>query len=87
MREYVGGGALGQRAAEADAEARRERQRLAAIWTARRARLEDAGELSRRFFDAVERHARGELVLAGYRQHHRGEWRRSREHNADHVGE
>ena len=81
VREYVGGGLVGEMAAAADAASRADAQRKAQVWRERRARLEAASEISGRFSDAVDGLARGALVIAGYHQHHRGEWRKVRGHS------
>ena len=83
VRQYVGCGVVGELAAAADAAARLEAQEEARRWQARRAQVESAGEMSRRFADSVERLSRAALVLAGYHQHHRGEWRKVREQGTE----
>ena len=80
-REYVGTGPAGEAAAQVDALERTERAieraRLLAeqdVITA----LADPAVVLARFADAL---ARGALMTAGYRQHHRGEWRKQRVQN------
>jgi hypothetical protein len=79
VREYVGGGSVGELAAAADAKSREEAQRQAQVWRERRAAIAASSESTRCFSDALDRLAQGTLVVAGYHQHHRGEWRRVRE--------
>jgi hypothetical protein len=74
VREYVGTGDVAEQAAMIDAIARqgREAGRAAmAELTALAAPLDDLAELT----DLL---ARAALAAAGYRQHHRGEWRKRR---------
>ena len=76
-REYLGTGEAAERAARQDALARQERDaRRAAMaeLAALGASLDDLAELT----DLV---ARAALAAAGYRQHHRAEWRRRRGHS------
>jgi hypothetical protein len=78
VREYVGGGPAGALAAEEDAERRATKEQERAELEALRA--ERAGR--ERWLDQLDARAnallRAGLVLAGYRQHDRGEWRRQR---------
>ncbi len=78
IREYVGTGLVGELAAAADARARAERQAEKAAWRAEQERMEAALAPFKDFYDGVETLVRGSLILAGYHQHHRGEWRRKR---------
>ena len=74
VREYVGGGLLGQLAALSDAERRAKRKAEADAWLAERANLERADAALYILCDTSEAMARGSLILAGYYRHHRGEW-------------
>ena len=76
MREYVGGGPLGQLAALSDAERRAKRKADADAWLAERTSLERADGELHILCDISEAMARGSLILAGYYRHHRGEWRK-----------
>jgi hypothetical protein len=78
VREYVGGGVLGELAARMDAEERRRREEEAAAWREERERLEGLAGLLDAFCEDVETVARAALIAAGFRRHKRGEWRRSR---------
>ena len=78
IREYVGTGLVGELAA-ADAQTRAERQAKQATWRRERERIKSAIVPLDQFCDAVEALARASLLLAGYHQHNRGEWRRKRE--------
>jgi hypothetical protein len=78
-RQYVGAGLIGQLASQMD-DIDRERLQLrnAALELARHKAeaLDDDMQAIERLADTI---ARAALVAAGYRQHHRGEWRRKRE--------
>ena len=76
VREYVGGGLLGQFAALSDAERRTQLEAQAAAWSAERAYLEAADAALHVLSDTSEAMSRGSLILAGYYRHHRGEWRK-----------
>ena len=78
VREYVGTGQLAELAAMLDAEERRER--AAAREQARQMEGRDAPAVAAlaelgRVLDGL---AAAFLIGAGYRRHHRGEWRRRR---------
>ena len=79
VREYVGGGVLGELAARMDAEDRRRRQEEAAAWREERERLEELADLVDELCEDVETIVRSALLVAGFRRHKRGEWRRKRE--------
>ena len=78
VREYVGGGVLGQLAARVDAEERRRREEDAAAWREERERLEELAGLLDEYCEGVETVTRAALIAAGFRRHKRGQWRRRR---------
>ncbi len=78
VREYVGGGVLGELAARMDAEDRRRRQEEAAAWREERKRLEELAGVVDELCEGIEAIARAALLAAGFRRHKRGEWRRPR---------
>jgi len=78
VREYVGGGVLGEIAARMDADERRLREVEAALWIEEREGMETLDRLTEELYEAVEVLAQAVLVAAGYRQHKRGEWRKRR---------
>ncbi len=78
VREYVGTGFVGELAAADDERARAQRQAQQAAWRTECEQIELASAPLEEFCDVVETLARGSLLLAGYHQHHRGEWRRKR---------
>jgi hypothetical protein len=84
---YVGAGLIGQLAAQMDG-AERERRRLekagADLDRADAEAHDDGLRLVERLADGL---ARAALYAAGYRRHHRGEWRRKREPRYDKAGE
>lgn len=78
VREYVGGGLIGALTADEDAEQQARRAREAADLKAERERWE-ALEAPLKSLDArASALMRATLLLAGYRQHDRGEWRKRR---------
>ncbi len=79
VREYAGGGLVGQLAAATDAEQRAEREARAEAFRTESARLEALDAPVDLLDEVAEALARGALMLAGYHRHHRGEWRRKRE--------
>src|SRR5918997_5575536 len=78
VREYVGGGLLGEFAARMDAEDRQRREEEAAAWREERERLDELAGLVDEFCQEVETIARAALLAAGFRRHNRGEWRKAR---------
>jgi hypothetical protein len=78
VREYVGGGALGQIAALEDEHERRHRQEEAAFCKEERENLEELAAPVDELCEAAEVLARATLLAAGYRRHNRGEWRKRR---------
>lgn len=81
VREYVGGGLVGQLAAAMDAKQRAEREARAQAWRAERARLEAADAPLVALFGGCDLLVGVALSDAGYHQHH-GEWRRRCEQKA-----
>ncbi len=78
VREYGGGGVLGQIAALEDEYERRRREEEAAFWKEERERLEELSAPVDELCEAAEILARAALLAAGYRRHNRGEWRKRR---------
>jgi hypothetical protein len=78
VREYVGGGLLGEISARMDADERRQREEQAALWRGERERLEALDGLTEELYEAAEVLAKAALLAGGYRQHKRGEWRKWR---------
>jgi hypothetical protein len=76
VREYVGGGTLGQIAALQDAQERRLREDEAALWKEERERLEALLAPVEQLYEATEILYRAALLAAGFRRHQRGEWRK-----------
>jgi hypothetical protein len=79
IREYVGGGPLGELAALMDAEERLRREEEAAARIEKRERLEELAGLVDELCEAVETVVQATLLATGFRQHKRGELRRSRD--------
>ena len=78
VREYFGGGLLGELAAEMDAEKRTERERQRQAWQSEREQFEALDEQVKEFDNACTAPMRDVLEQAGYHQHKRGEWRKRR---------
>ncbi len=78
VRGYIGGGILGELAAQMDAEDRRRREEEAAAWKEEREQMEALEALVEELCEAAEVLAKAALVAAGYHQHKRGEWRKRR---------
>ncbi len=84
VREYLGAGPLAEALARQDATAQ-ERRRAQAT---EEQRLRDSDATLAALVDdliaGTDALAAAALVLAGYHQHHRGEWRRRRQEHGDH---
>ncbi len=83
VREYVGGGILGELAAQLDAEGRERREEEEVIWREERESLEELSSLVEELCEGVETILRSRLLVAGYRRHNRGEWRLKRESGSE----
>ena len=79
VREYVGGGVLGELAARMDAEDRQRREEQAAAWREERERLEELAGSVDEYCEDAETITRAALLAAGFRRHNRGEWRKPRD--------
>jgi hypothetical protein len=79
VKEYVGTGAVGEQAALADAEARLERNAAKQTWQRMWAAMDTAQQPLNEVCNAAHQLARMALILAGFYQHNRREWRRRRE--------
>ena len=82
VREYIGGGALGELAAAADVLRRADRRAAREARRAEQARLEEASAPLRGLCQVADLLAKAELLLAGYHQHARSSWRKKR-HGSD----
>lgn len=78
VREYVGGGLLGEISARTDADERRQREEEAALWREERERLEALDGQMEELYEAAEVLVKAALLAGGYHQHKRGEWRKRR---------
>ncbi len=79
VREYVGGGVLGELAARMDAEERRRREEEKASRRQERERLDALSAPVEELCEAAEVIARAALITSGYHRHNRGEWSKKRE--------
>jgi hypothetical protein len=78
VREYVGGGVLGEIAALEDDYERRRREEEAAYQREERERLQALTAPTEELCDAVEVLTRAALLASGYHRH-KGEWRKRRD--------
>src|SRR5438552_18472343 len=76
VQEYVGTGLVAELAARLDAEERAGRRACIEAARAERRRLDEADAQISRLCELADALSRSALLLAGYRQHDRGEWRR-----------
>jgi hypothetical protein len=76
IREYVGGGVLGELAAAEDARRRAERKAQAKARRQEQERLLGAAALLIELCHLTDLLLKAALVNAGFYQHHRCEWRR-----------
>lgn len=79
IREYVGGGILGELAAQMDALERERREERAARWKEEQDELDALQATVEELSEASDLLVRAALLASGYRQHNRGEWRKRRE--------
>ena len=82
IHEYVGGGELGRAVATLDTQERAESRSEAAAWQGEMRELDLLDARAAPIHELIELLARAALAAAGYHQHDRGEWRRSRESTA-----
>ena len=77
-KEYVGGGALGQLAAQLDELKRLQSKEEEASWREEWDRLQRSAEFLRELEEAAEILSQAQLLADGFHKH-KGEWRRIRE--------
>ena len=78
VREYVGTGRVGELAAQLDAVGREHRALVAAERRMERTRNDDLVAQIQALIDVTDLLACAALAVAGFRQHNRGEWRKTR---------
>jgi hypothetical protein len=78
IREYVGTGPLAEIAAQTDALNRQRREEQARAWRDEREGLEALDRSLVELVEAVRVLTQATLLAEGFRQHHRGAWRRRR---------
>jgi hypothetical protein len=78
VREYVGGGVLGEIAARMDVYERRQKEEVAALWREECKEQEALDNLIAELYEAAEVLTKAALLASGYHQHKRGEWRKRR---------
>ena len=79
-RKYIGGGTLGKLAAEFDDIVRESRWLEAETFRQARQEADRMDKSLAEFEKLADTIARGLLIMAGYHQHHRCEWRKRNEH-------
>ena len=79
LRQYVGGGILGEVAAQMDVEDRQRRNEEAAGWTQEQERMRRLEQPVEELCEATDLLVRATFLALGYHQHNRGEWRLRRE--------
>jgi hypothetical protein len=79
VREYVGGGSIGELSEQMDAIEREERQQRAETIREAKAERDRFDELLTEFETVTDNIGRGLLIAAGYHQHNRSEWRKRNE--------
>lgn len=78
VREYVGGGPIGELAAQLDALGRGKREADRATARAERERVVALDEPLSELNELAAELIRAVLIAAGFHQHKRGEWRKKR---------
>ena len=78
LKEYVGTGPLAELAALQDKAKRLRREEEERAWKREREDLERLDGTAGKLCELAELLTRAALLAAGYRQHHRGEWRKPR---------
>ena len=78
VKDYVGAGPVAELMAAHDAQERAERLAATRLRREVRDRLTEIEQTVQAPHDAIESLLRSHLVLTGYHQHARGEWRRRR---------
>jgi len=79
VKEYIGRGPKGERAAQLDEQERRQRQLDRQHWMAILSRVEQAGEPLIQLVHVATTLTRLILITSGYHLHKRHEWRRRRD--------
>ena len=79
VRTYLGTGAIAEMVATAEALQHVQREKEARQWRQEQERRKAAEALLAKLCEQSDLLVRATLVVAGYTQHDRGEWRRKRE--------
>ena len=77
VREYIGGGTLGQLAAQLDEIERRQREEETAYWREEQERFEQNAAFVYELEEAAEVLVRAHLLASGFHKH-KGQWRQQR---------
>ena len=80
IREYIGGGAVGELAAQLDVIEREQREYEREAWRVEREGIEEFDETIAKVCQMADIIARAAMLAAGFHRH-RGEWRRRRVQN------
>jgi hypothetical protein len=78
VREYIGSGRAGEIVAQLDALERQKRETERECAKLERAEVEELDAPLAELDELTDLVVRAALAAAGYRQHHRGEWRKAR---------
>jgi hypothetical protein len=78
VREYVGCGLVAALVAELDDQERTARETMKALWRSKKTLFERLDADVRSLIEITDCLTRAALLVAGYRQHRRGEWRKRR---------
>ena len=78
VREYIGSGPVAALVAQMDALDRREQAEVAEARRRRKAKADALDATVEAVCRSIESLTHAVLIVAGYRRHHRGEWRKRR---------
>jgi len=84
VRDYIGGGKIGELSAQFEALKREEREAERAIARTEREEIDELDSPLAELDELADLVMKAALLAAGYRQHNRGNWRKRRgNHNED----
>jgi hypothetical protein len=83
VREYVGARRIAELVSQMEGIERQKRDAKREAWRQERSELDSLEAQVESLDDLADLLARAAMLAAGYRQHHRGEWRRKRDNTDD----